>query len=81
MIETFMRLRKETLTQQEITYTKQLTLIWVLFSITNAGISLCSLWISMDFWMLYNGLISYILMGLLFAGGLVYPYIKKRYDK
>lgn len=80
MIETFMRFRKDNLTKQEVSYAKKLTMIWAFFSIANAGISLGTLWISMDFWMLYNGLISYILMGILFAGGLVYPYIKKTYD-
>ncbi|HCU06380.1 MAG TPA: Clp protease [Holosporales bacterium] len=80
MIETFMRFRKENLTQREVTYAKNLTIIWAFFSVANAGISLGSLWISMDFWILYNGLISYVLMGILFAGGLAYPYIKKIYD-
>lgn len=80
MIETFMRLRKENLTQDEVSYAKNLTITWVIFSILNAGVSLWSLSISMKFWMLYNGLIAYILMGILFLSGLAYPYIKKKYD-
>lgn len=80
MIETFMRLRKENLTQDEVSYAKNLTITWVIFSILNAGVSLWSLSISMKFWMLYNGLVAYILMGILFLSGLAYPYIKKKYD-
>ncbi len=80
MIETFMRLRKESLTQDEVSYAKRLTIIWFIFSIFNACVSLWTLSISMNFWMLYNGLIAYILMGVLLLSGFAYPYIKKKYD-
>jgi uncharacterized membrane protein len=50
-------------------YTRNVTLIWCLFFICNG---LAALYIgltgSMDVWVLYNGVLSYILMGCLFAG-------------
>lgn len=50
------------------TYMRRVSLVWCLFLAVNAGISLLTL-LSGDraLWALYNGLISYLLMGCLFA--------------
>jgi uncharacterized membrane protein len=54
--------------QKIISYCRRVTLVWCFFFIANGLVSAgTALW-GTDFqWTLYNGLISYILMGLLFA--------------
>jgi uncharacterized membrane protein len=54
----------------------------VFFFGINGAIALATaLWASAAFWSLYNGLIAYMLMGLLFAGEyLVRSHFKRRYD-
>ena len=50
-------------------YCRKVTIVWCVFFIMNSMISLAtSLWASDGIWTLYNGLISYILMGMLFGG-------------
>lgn len=50
-------------------YMRRVSLIWCLFLMVNGGISaLTALAGDMALWTLYNGLISYVLMGVLFAG-------------
>lgn len=51
-----------------INYTKNLTLIWCIFFIINGSIALwTTLYAPITTWTLYNGCISYILIGLLFG--------------
>ena len=50
-------------------YCRALTVIWCGFFVFNGCVSLATaLWASNFLWTLYNGLISYILIGLLFFG-------------
>jgi len=50
-------------------YCKKVTIIWCAFFIGNTAIALyTTLYASAFVWSLYNGLISYILMGCLFVG-------------
>lgn len=55
------------LNEHTAVYTRNLTYIWVLFLFFNFCISFFSLFASDEFWMLYNGFISYFLAGFLFA--------------
>lgn len=48
-------------------YTRNITYIWVIFLFFNLLISIYSLFSSDNFWMIYNGCISYLLMGTLFV--------------
>lgn len=69
VIERLARLQHPDLPPEGIIYTKRVTQVWCLFFITNGGIAfITALWASLEMWSLYNGLIAYILMGLLFAG-------------
>jgi uncharacterized membrane protein len=44
------------------------TQVWCLFFLCNGGVALyTALYSSLAFWTLYNGLIAYVLMGLVFA--------------
>lgn len=77
IIERFARLQEPELSESAILYTRKVTKVWCLFFISNAAISLCTSFMSMDIWTLYNGLISYLLAGSLFAC----EYLTRRYVK
>jgi uncharacterized membrane protein len=68
MIEQFARLREPDLDASAIRYTRNVTKIWCVFFLINGGIALYTALVSsLAVWTLYNGLIAYGLMGLLFA--------------
>lgn len=69
LIETLASLRTPDITPEARLYMRKVTWVWFLFLIANCAISILTL-VSGDLklWTLYNGLISYLLMGLLFAG-------------
>ncbi|WP_397450276.1 hypothetical protein [Pseudomonas sp. NA-150] len=69
VIERLARLTDPELPEVAIRYTRQVTQVWCLFFLGNASIAAAlTLWAPLSWWTLYNGLISYGLMGLLFAG-------------
>ncbi|MDG4720873.1 MULTISPECIES: hypothetical protein [Thalassospira] len=69
MIERFARLRSGELDAYAIGYTRKLTGIWVGFFIANGCIAAwTALFASIETWTLYNGLLSYVLIGVLFVG-------------
>lgn len=69
IIETIARLQDPQLPATAISYTRKVTWIWCLFFAINGSIAIYSaLYSSRTFWVLYNGIIAYILMGLLLAG-------------
>lgn len=68
VIERLARLREPDLPASGVAYTRKVTQVWCGFFVLNGGIALgTALWASAGTWALYNGLISYGLMGLLFA--------------
>ena len=68
MIERFARLQDPDLDASAIGYTHNVTKIWCLFFLINGGIALYTALVSsLAVWTLYNGLIAYGLMGLLFG--------------
>jgi uncharacterized membrane protein len=82
IIETFARLKEKNLNKQGVKYTEKVTLIWCVFFLVNGGISLyTALYSELEHWMLYNGFISYVLMGSLFAGEFLVRLKVKKYHK
>lgn len=67
-IERFARLQDPNLPDSGIAYTRKVTKIWCVFFILNGTLSAATLFGSDQLWALYNGLIAYILIGLLLAG-------------
>ncbi|KAA0976895.1 hypothetical protein [Pseudomonas sp. ANT_H12B] len=68
MIERLARLREPQLPARAIVYTRQVTIAWSVFFLCNGLLAAAlTLWAPLSWWMLYTGLISYGLMGLLFA--------------
>ncbi|HXV83722.1 MAG TPA: hypothetical protein VEG60_28015 [Candidatus Binatia bacterium] len=79
MIERFARMSEPDLPAHAIGYTRRVTQIWCLFFAINGAIALMTaLWASPATWTLYNGLIAYLAMGLLFAGEYVVRWHFKR---
>lgn len=69
VIERIARLSEPDLPPQGVAYTRRVTWVWVIFLLANAAISAATaVWGSLHLWTLWNGLLSYIAMGLLFAG-------------
>ena len=69
MIERIARLQEPDLPQRGIQYTRQVTKVWCVFFAINGSIALAVTLFGSDAeWALYNGLISYLCMGTLFAG-------------
>ena len=69
LIERLARLQHPDLPLAGVIYTRRVTQIWCGFFIVNGAVALATaLWSSFEFWSLYNGLIAYLLMGLLLGG-------------
>lgn len=69
LIERIARLNDPNLPAAAIRYTRRVTQVWCGFFLINGSIALATaLWASPTIWSLYNGVISYLLMGLLFGG-------------
>jgi uncharacterized membrane protein len=68
-VERIARAREGALSPEGIAYTRKVTMIWCGFFVVNGTIAAATaLWASPEVWAAYTGLVSYILMGLLFAG-------------
>lgn len=69
IVEQLARLTEPDLPIQAVHYTKRVTQVWCIFFILNAIIATITCIIdNLAYWTLYNGLISYIVIGLLMAG-------------
>lgn len=68
MIERFARLQQPDLPEQAIPYTRKVTWVWCGFFVINGVIATATVFASDQIWALYNGLLSYILIGLLVGG-------------
>jgi uncharacterized membrane protein len=81
-IERIARMHEPNFPPEAVAYTRKVTIVWCLFFIFNGGIALATaLWASDRLWVTYNGLIAYLLMGLLFAGEwLVRRRVRARYE-
>jgi uncharacterized membrane protein len=69
VIERIARLREPDLDEAVSPYLRKVTMAWLCFFVVNAGISAgTAIWGSLEAWTLYNGLISYLLIGSIFTG-------------
>ncbi len=79
MVEVFAKMNTDDLSEETIRYCRVITLIWVIFFVCNATIaSLTACCADLKVWSLYNGLIAYCAIGMLFAGELCYRYWRFR---
>jgi len=68
-VERLARIREPDLSPQAVIYTRKVTWVWSGFFLVNGTIAaFTALWTTDAVWMLYNGMIAYLLMGTLAAG-------------
>ena len=79
IVEKIARVKDARFSDREIPYARKVTLAWSLFFLVNGCIALATVFMEDKFyWSIYNGAISYVLMGMMFAGEL---YCRKRFIK
>ncbi|WP_221793306.1 hypothetical protein [Oceanobacter mangrovi] len=72
VVERLARLKEPELPPSGVTYTRKVTKVWCLFFAANGCIALATVLYGDDaLWTLYNGLISYLLMGTLMTAELL----------
>lgn len=69
IVERLARLREPDLPDAAVRYTRRVTQVWCAFFIFNGGVALfTAIRGDMSVWTAWNGMIAYLLMGLLMAG-------------
>lgn len=83
IIETIARLHEKNLPRGGVKYTRNVTKAWLCFFILNGFVSLYTfLYLDLEHWTLYNGFISYILIGGLFSiEFFIRGRVKKKWEK
>ena len=67
-VERIARLSEPDLPPRAVAYTRRVTQVWCGFFVLNGTLALATaLWASGRVWALYNGLLAYVMMGVLFA--------------
>lgn len=68
MIERFARIQEPNLPEAGVRYTRKATIAWSVFIFTNGAIALwTALFADLTTWALYNGVVAYIAMALMFG--------------
>ena len=57
------KMRGEPLNENTLKYTRNATKAWVIFMLFNTLVSLATVFLSNEIWVIYNGFISYVLIG------------------
>lgn len=72
MIERFARIREPNLPESGVRYTRKATIAWCIFIFCNGAIALWTAFFAdLNTWALYNGVIAYVAMGLMFGAELL----------
>lgn len=67
VIQKFAKACQGELKKTTLDYTRKVTYIWCLFTFLNFLISVWTIFLSDNIWMIYNGFISYMLVGIVFG--------------
>lgn len=68
-VERLARIREPYLSTEAVIYTRKVTQLWCVFFALNASIALITVFLADDaLWLWYNGVVAYILIGILMAG-------------
>lgn len=68
MIERFARVQTSNLPEEAVAYTRKVTWVWCGFFAVNGGIATATVFSSEAIWAFYNGLVAYVLIGVLLVG-------------
>jgi len=81
VVERFARLVEPDLNESGVHYTRNVTIIWIIFFLCNAAVSLwTALKADIEIWTFYNGFLSYILVGTIMGGEfIVRQFVKKKH--
>lgn len=80
IIERFARMVEPNLNQRGVGYTRNVTWVWIGFFLINSSVSAwLALQGTLDSWTLYNGLISYILVAVVFGSEFCVRQFVKKY--
>ena len=67
-IERLARIAEPELPPAAVVYTRKVTVVWLCFFVANAAVAAwTALFASLETWTLYNGLVSYVIIGVIFA--------------
>lgn len=79
MAEVFARMAAPALSGEEVAYCRRVTMVWTGFFLLNGALAwITARYTSVYWWGLYNGLVSYLLIGGLFAVEMTYRHWKFR---
>lgn len=78
VIERLARISEPDLPAEGVAYTRKVTAVWCGFFVFNGACAWYTINAGVEVWTLYNGLISYLLMGLLLAGEYLVRRTKKK---
>jgi len=79
MIEKFARMKDPKLSPEGVVYTRNVTKVWCVFFFINGAIAgYTALYSDIKIWTLYNGMISYVLIGMLFTAEWIYRHFKQK---
>jgi uncharacterized membrane protein len=79
IIEKIARIKDSSFSDCNVAYVKKVTIAWSIFFVLNGSIALITIFIpNKGYWSIYNGGISYLLMGMMFLGEWL---IRQRYIK
>ena len=67
IIQKFERMCVDKLEKPALDYTRNVTYVWCVFTFLNLSISVWTIFLSDRIWMIYNGFVSYLLVGMLFG--------------
>lgn len=67
IIEKFARLSSSVMKDSTLRYAKKVNYVWCVFTFLNFLISIWTIFLSDNIWMIYNGCVSYLLVGLVFG--------------
>jgi len=68
LVETFARGMGEALDARGVAYCRRVTQVWVVFLSVHLAVTVMTVFASHEVWAFYNGVIAYLLMGILFVG-------------
>ena len=57
----------EKLDEKGVEYCRKVTVAWVVFLSVHLAVTVWTVFLSREVWVLYNGCIAYVLMGLMFG--------------
>ena len=72
------KMQKTPLDKNKLIYTRCATIAWTIFMFINTVVSLITVFLSNEIWTLYNGFISYVLIGIMMLSEYI---VRQRFKK